>query len=121
MVLTAWVTLRLVEPGAVPGAPGGSALPAGASSLQGFRAAELEYGQAAGDLLAILEERRGELSPETVAVVEENLSIINQAIREAWTALESDPAQLENGYLVTSLYRKKVALLEQAVNLPAES
>jgi len=53
--------------------------------------------------------------------VEENLHIIDQAIHEAWAALENDPSQVGNGYLVASLYQKKVALLQQAIRLPAQS
>ena len=71
--------------------------------------------------MAALDRRRDELSPETIQVVEENLQIINQAIHDAWAALESDPSQVGNGYLVASLYQRKVELLEQAVRLPAES
>jgi hypothetical protein len=35
-------------------------------------------------------------------------------------ALENDPGHAGGEYLVASLYRKKVALLQQAVRLPAK-
>jgi hypothetical protein len=119
VALTAFVTTRLVGPDAQR--PGDVMQSAGFTSLQTFRAAEADYRKTADDLLAALDQRREELSPETIAVVEENLNIINQAIHDAWAALESDPSQVGNGYLVASLYQKKVALLEQAIRLPAES
>ncbi len=119
VALTAFVTTRLVGPN--PSRPDDITQFAGLTSLQTFRAAEADYRQTADDLLAALDQRREELSPETIAVVEENLQIINQAIHDAWAALENDPSQVGNGYLVASLYQKKVALLQQAVRLPAES
>ena len=83
-------------------------------------AVESAYRRDTDELMAVLQGRRDELSPETLAVVEENLRIINQAIQEVWDALENDPGRPGNGHLVTHLYRKKVALLQQAVRLPAE-
>jgi len=119
VALTAFVTTRLVGPN--PSRPDDITQSAGLTSLQTFRAAEADYRQTADELLAALDQRREELSPETIAVVEENLHIINQAIHDAWAALENDPSQVGNGYLVASLYQKKVALLQQAIRLPAES
>lgn len=119
MAFTAFVTTRLASLDAAP--PDDVMQSAGLTSLQTFRAAETDYRRTTDDLLAALDGRREELSPETIAVVEENLHIINQAIQDAWAALENDPSQVGNGYLVTSLYQRKVALLQQAVSLPAES
>ena len=119
VALTAFVTTRLV--GLNASRPDDITQSAGLTSLQTFRAAEADYRRTADDLLAALDRRSDELSPETIAVVEENLHIIEQAIHDAWAALENDPSQVGNGYLVASLYQKKVALLQQAVRLPAES
>jgi anti-sigma factor RsiW len=118
VALTALVTARLVGPEAQRP---DDVLGTGLTSLQAFRAAEADYRNTTDDLMAALDQRRGELSPETIEVVEENLRIINEAIHEAWTALESEPSRVGNGYLVASLYQKKLELLEQAIRLPAES
>ena len=99
------------------GSPEESALPV---ALGSFGAAETEYGRATEELLQALEERRGALSPETLAVVDENLRIIDQAIRDVRAALERDPADAGTGHRFTSLYARKVALLQQAVRLPSE-
>jgi len=82
--------------------------------------AEADYVVATRDLMEVLDARREELSPETLAVVDDNLRIINQAIHEVRDALENDPGHAGGEYLVASLYRKKVALLQQAVRLPAK-
>jgi hypothetical protein len=82
--------------------------------------AEADYVVATRDLMEVLDARREELSPETLAVVDDNLRIINQAIQEVREALENDPGQAGGEYLVASLYRTKVALLQQAVRLPAK-
>lgn len=101
--------------------PGGAPVLTAEATLASFRDAESEYLKATEDLRRALRERRDELSPETLAVVEENLRVIERAIREAWEALEKDPGQLRGGHVVTSLYRKQIELLQQAVRLPAES
>ena len=90
------------------------------ASLGSYADAESEYARAADDLLAALNRRREQLSPETMAVVEENLRIIDRAIREVRTALEEDPGNAGNGHQFTSLYARKVALLQRAVRLPAK-
>ncbi len=119
MALTAFVTIRLVGPDVSP--PDDIVQSAGRTSLQTFRAAEADYRRTTDGLQDALDGRREELSPKTIAVVEENLQIIDQAIQDAWAALENDPSQVGNGYLVASLYQKKVALLQRAIRLPAAS
>ena len=100
----------------------GVTTPAGSDPIPvSYRDAEAEYRQIADDLLRFLGERRGELSAETLAVVDENLRIIDAAIREVRVALEDDPGDAGNGRRFTHLYGRKVALLRQAVALPAES
>jgi len=65
----------------------------------------------------ILQERRSDISPSTLLVVERNLTVIDRAISDALQALESDP---ENRYLeghVTRAYERKVAYLRDAASL----
>lgn len=64
-----------------------------------------------------LELRRADLDPATVAVVEENLRIIDRAIEEARAALADDPS---SSYLTTHLaqtMQRKVELLQRATTL----
>ncbi len=73
-----------------------------------------------GELAALeqtLQERRDDISPSTLLVVERNLAVIDRAISDALQALESDP---ENRYLeghVTRAYERKVAYLRDATSL----
>ena len=67
-------------------------------------------------------DRRAELDPETIRVVERNLAIIDQAIAEARDALETDPS---SGFLSTHLtraMRQKMELLRRAASItPTET
>lgn len=89
--------------------------------LASYQEAEAEYRRITRDLQGRMAARRDDLSPETLAIVEENLRIIDEAIQEVRTALEKDPANVGNGRRFTHLYGRKVALLQQAVAMPAES
>lgn len=78
-----------------------------------FRDAEQKYQQVTDELLAAMEQRRDELDPETIRVVEDNMRLIDRAIAESRTALEKDPS---NGHLANKLsdiYRKRVDFLLQ--------
>lgn len=83
-------------------------------------ALDAEYARARTVLTQALDESRDRLSPETVAVVDENLAIIADAVGEILGALEKDPG---NPQLIRSLvaaYDKEVDLLKRAAQLPAQ-
>ena len=66
-----------------------------------------------------LEARRGQLNPATVAVIEQNLRVIDNAIEQSRAALARDPANtLLNDQLDRTL-AKKTGLLRAAALLPA--
>ena len=70
-------------------------------------------------LQSVLVERREQLAPETVKVVEDNLKVIDTALKRARAALARDPA---SGFLTRQLdnvLQKKVELLRTAALLPA--
>jgi hypothetical protein len=79
------------------------------------------YEGAAETLEAQLNARRHLLSPETIATVEENLGIIDQAIAEATAALASDPSNPELPLILSGVYRQKIQLLRTAVQLSQNS
>lgn len=87
-------------------------------SLREYRAAEREYAGVVEQLNRVLEARRKDLSPQTVAVVEHNLAIINQAIEEARAALERDATDPRAGRMFASLYERKIELMKTASRLP---
>jgi anti-sigma factor RsiW len=83
--------------------------------------ADAQYDAAVTDLEKALQHGRNRLDPATVAIVEQNLQIIDRAIAQAREALESDPA---NSYLSSHLVetrRKKLDLLRRATALTTAS
>lgn len=106
---------------AVAPPPAPAASPEAEAALASFRAAEADYVRTAADLQAVLEARRDRLAPGTVQVLEENLRIIDGAIREARAALAADPASTELPHILSSTYREKIHVLERAVRLSAQT
>lgn len=121
VAVTASITMMLVRPGPEPPAPGAGITPAGEAVLASYREAEHDYLRVTDDLRAVLEQRRDELAPETIALLEENMRIVDEAIGQMWTALQNDPSQARHRHLLNRLYQQKVMLLQQAVRLPSQS
>src|SRR3989454_298852 len=88
---------------------------------QGWAAVTADYEQSAAELVATLVTERGRLRPETVALVERNLRIIDAAIRESRAALERDPGNAELRQLFAAAYRQKVELLRWATRVATSS
>jgi anti-sigma factor RsiW len=78
---------------------------------------DTEYDAAVADLQRALESGRGQLDPATVRIVEDNLSIIDQAVDDARRALAEDPGNADlSGYLLDTR-RRKLDLLRHAAAL----
>jgi anti-sigma-K factor RskA len=122
IVVTSAVTMQLTRG---PGAPTLALAPEVVSepdirattSLAAFEPTERELLTTVARLEMELRERSSSLSPETRAVVDENLRIIDLAIAEIRTALEADSTSVELPLLLTGVYRAKVDLLESTVRL----
>jgi anti-sigma factor RsiW len=72
-------------------------------------------------LRKIVKERRAQLDPRTVAVLEQSIAVMDSAIAQSRAALIKDPA---SGFLASQLNRsleKKVELLRTAALLPART
>ena len=83
--------------------------------------ADAQYDAAVADLEGALKQGRGRLDAATVAIVEHNLQIIDQAIAQAREALVADPANTYlSGHLVEAR-RRKLDLLRRAAALTSES
>lgn len=104
---------RVAQPAALNGGPSNRQAPA-------LGKAERTFEQAAADLRAAFDARKTQLKPTTVATVEENLRIIDEAIRRARVALEADPGNPDLNAMVTATWQKKVELLDKAVRLSSE-
>ena len=79
--------------------------------------ADAQYDAAVTDLESAVKKGRGRLDANTIAIVEHNLQIIDQAIDQARQALAADPA---NAYLSSHLFearRRKLDLLRRAAAL----
>jgi hypothetical protein len=71
-----------------------------------------------GALQRIVLERRGELDPATVQVLERNLALIDAAIADSRAALASDPSSQFLSAEFTRAYTSKLTLLREAATLP---
>ncbi len=88
---------------------------------EGWVVAQAEYDQATAALTSALALERDRLRPETVALLERNLGVIDAAIRESRDALARDPGNVELRGLVASAARAKVELLRWATRVATSS
>ncbi len=79
--------------------------------------AERDYETAADALLDALQQRRGVLTPQTIAGVQQNLQVIDRALVEVRQALAKDPRNPELNRMLVATHRKKVDVLQRVVRL----
>jgi hypothetical protein len=103
----------------------GSGVPALAASTVSaqlaVRTMSTDYDREIARLRRLLDDRRNQLDPATVAVIEKNLRVIDVAITESLKAIARDPA---SRFLIESLNQSldsKVELLRIAATLPNRS
>ena len=119
--ITAVVTVRMTASRATsPAVEVAGARNTAAASLDLARA-QATFAAARRQLLAVLEARRGSLSPRTATVVERNLEIIDGAVREMEAALAREPADPALPGLLLTAYRQEIDLLQRTTALPAAS
>ena len=82
-----------------------------------FAKAEEHYQKAIDDLQTIANKDTGELDPQVAAVLQKNLSVIDQAITESRAALKTQPSNTNAQEGLFDALRTKVALLQQTVEL----
>lgn len=78
---------------------------------------EREYARATRDLLTAIEARRGALSPETIASVELNVKVIDDALANLRVALKADPENDELRDLLTGTHKRKLETLRRIARL----
>jgi hypothetical protein len=83
--------------------------------------ADPQYDGAVADLERTLELGRSRLDPETVRVLEQNLSAIDAAIEQSRRALDADPANAFLSHHLVSARQRKLALLRRATALTTGS
>jgi anti-sigma-K factor RskA len=86
---------------------------------EGWAAVQADFDGASDDLSRILTAERERLRPETVALLERNLPVIDAAIAESRDALARDPANAELRRFFAAAARQKVELLRWATRVAA--
>ena len=79
-----------------------------------FAADQARYNAASAALAEQLARERGDLSPDTRAVVQRNLAIIDAAIKEAEAALTVDPGNTALEQMLIARYEQRLSLLHRA-------
>lgn len=97
--------------GSPSGTPGEIARFAGRTA-----ASDVDWTAADAALAQLLADRSGELDPETIALIRTNLEIIDAAIQEIRTALDSDPGNPELEHLLNAGYRRRGALMRRTAD-----
>jgi hypothetical protein len=108
------------EPEAADAEPDAAYAYGGNVRIETVGLADAQYDAAVADLEKALKAGRSRLDPSTIAIVEHNLQIIDQAIGQAREALVGDPA---NTYLSSHLVearRRKLDLLRRATALTTD-
>jgi hypothetical protein len=93
---------------------------ASAGFAEDLRVVATEYEAAVAELRAVLEANRDALAPGTMEIVEENLAVLDLALRETVEALQSAPADAQLQETMVTTYERKLDFLRQAVALTAE-
>jgi anti-sigma factor RsiW len=116
-VMGVWPLLnRGAAPAGAPAADAGSEISVESVAAE-FEAAEKHYQKAIDDLQTIANQDTGELDPQVAAVLQKNLTVIDQAISESRAALRSQPSSASAQDGLFDALRTKVALLQQTVEL----
>jgi anti-sigma factor RsiW len=118
VVVTSAATLWLMRDRTAPPAVNGFH---SAPAMVSLKASEPDYLKARKALLASLQARRSRLSPETVKVIDENLAVMDQALRNMKKALDKDPGNRGLAVMIEDTYRQEIALLMQAASLPSNA
>jgi hypothetical protein len=94
---------------------------ASAGFAEDLRIVAEEYELAVEELRAVLEANRDVLGESTMQIVEQNLEVLDTALRETLEALQSAPADAQLRESMVATYERKLDFLRQAVALTAES
>ena len=78
-----------------------------------------EFTRATADLMSALDTRRNSMTPETRAVVEKNLAVIDAALVEIRSALAKDPNNRELLRMLGATRKRKIETLQLVVKLTA--
>jgi putative zinc finger protein len=122
-VLSGWLAVRVLAPRPQSGAGVAQPLEGGAGGwLTPVAFDEQQYDAAIRELQQAIDRGRRQLDPETVAAVERNLRLVDQAVDDARRALAADPSSgYLSGYMVQTRQRKLELLRQVAVLTQADA
>src|SRR5262245_8172760 len=90
------------------------------ADVQRANFADAQFDRAVADLERMLHEQRDRLDPRTVVVIERNLAVIDDAIRQARAALDADPANTFLNSHLADARRRKIELLRRATSIAGD-
>jgi hypothetical protein len=102
-------------PGPAPG-PVSTGTPV-AVKVESLDPAEQEYQRATSELMAALSKQREGLAPETQKAVDENLRVIDGALRDLRVAISKDPGNQKLNKMLVATHQKKVDMLRYLLKL----
>jgi negative regulator of sigma E activity len=82
--------------------------------------ADAAFDLAVSDLERTLVEQRTSLDPRTIVIIERNLAVIDEAIRQARAALDADPANTFLNSHLAEARRRKLDLLRRATSIAGD-
>ena len=109
---------------ATPRAGGTTPAPAGAPAVEVQLAAaalSADYDREIARLRTLIEQRRSQLDPATVTVIERNLAVIDTAIAESRAAIVNDPNSRFLLDILNQSLQAKVELMRTAALLPSRT
>jgi anti-sigma factor RsiW len=95
---------------------------AGAATLASYEVVQTRatFATARRQLVAVFESRRRMMSPQTVAVVEKNMRVIDEAVREMEAALARDPGNAHLPALLVAAYDQEIDMLQGVAHMPQQ-
>ena len=85
------------------------------TQMAAYRDVEVDYTNAANDLMVLLRQRRSVMDTAVVRAVEENLRVMDDAITKARAALLSDPSNQDVAGILAATQESKLRMLRRAV------
>jgi hypothetical protein len=99
----------------LPAIPAG---PGAAPALGAVEAMEADYRAARAAFMDAVAQKAGAIDPETLAVVQENLAVIDGAVGEIRVALATDPSNTVLMELLVAARERELALFAAVLDLP---
>jgi anti-sigma factor RsiW len=112
---------RLAQNGSVSTSRGGVQASLASQTQPAINPADGIYVKEIALLQDVVRQKKSQLDPSTVAIIERNLQIIDAAIEQSRAALIRDPASRMLSQQLTHALDKKVELLRTAAMLPAST